>query len=224
MSEYVVLFMVQLLIGSGFGFYMSCSETRVSKTEIKLCLATILFLSGIALFSVEQIGVTTTLAVILSIGSLTGGIMLGEVAHSAVVGRVRQKMDKNRLYRAINDLVQQIERNTGAEDEYEGPSVNWYMHRTLIVLQEAETNAHMLKQDELAQRIRMLSDVCVQFVEAGKGMEQENEHTRQQYLALSRKVKSCAWDTLQKAEIEMERGLLRSWNTFVYAVRTVQMK
>lgn len=220
---YVLLILLQLMIGVAFGFYLSRTESNLSKLEIKLGIATVLVVAGVVLYRVEAPSLEGALLNLLSVASLLGGVMAGEWLHIALVRRILRQVDKDLIFQSINALVTEVRNELIHPTADQKATTEIQLMETLRILNAAEHNARVFRQHELAAKVDRLSDLCVQFARIGEDLtEAASQDVR--CSDVSNRIERIAWETLRKMEFNLHRDLGKRWNTIVYAMRTVHTR
>lgn len=223
MMNYVLLVLLQLIMGVAFGFYLSRTESNLSKAEVKLGVATVLVVAGIVLFRVETPSLEGALMNLLSVASLLGGVMAGEWLHIALVRRILSQVDKDMIFESINALVTEVRSELVNPTISQKANTEIQLMETLRILNAAEHNARAFQQHDLAAKVDKLSDLCVQFARIGEDLTEAAEYDVR-CSNVSFRIERIAWETLRKMEFDIQCDLRKRWNTILYAVRTVQTR
>lgn len=224
MMNYLLLIVLQCVIGATFGFYLSRAESNLSKVEIKLGVATVLVVAGVVLFKVDAPSAEFALMNLLSVASLLGGVMAGEWLHIRLVKHILRKVDKNMIFESVNDLIVQIRRSVLDAHQPNKPELDRQLVETLRVLNMAEQNARAFKQVNLAEKVSKLSELCEEFAGLGEELAPTNSKERIICSDMSLRIQNLAWETLRKMEVNVQKDLGKHWNTILYAVRAVHTR
>lgn len=216
---------INLLLGCIIGFYFLNNRRRRTMTDVKIGLIVFMFVNIMILWALPQLTIYTWGYLLLSWFILSLGILSGEWLRTHIQDRVKHKMlKKHDVQIDIDSLVY-----TATKIAYDKASVEDDEMQRKLAIVKAHTERikkHALKidDDELYEYAVFIDESCTSLTRICLKVQCGEEYLKEKWAHVVAELSDISWNTLNEADLKIERQLKGPWATISLAIKTNQQR
>lgn len=218
MLTILTVFPLELLLGIALGFFLSDGKPGMSLDEVKISSLVFLLTNAFVMLTHPEMSVTVFAYLAVSWIAINIGMLLGELIRFSLISRILGIIAKKDVQLKVTEFVRLATRYgfTGYHADYEAAKAQ--LESVYQELTRVAERAGRMKNSDTGRKLRIIGDLCRQYMDTAEIVCREQEPARKQeallvWGELGNTLTSLSWDTLNHAEEEIKKKLSRVWGS-----------
>lgn len=218
MTQYVIAFGIELLVGLLMGFYLTDKKRGISFRELRIGAALLLLVGAFMMWRNGAVDPITWIHTGLSFVGIFGGIVLGEYFHFKLVRKVTEKIKKEDVHQSIEEFTREVK--IFAKDK---SGVNEY--RMITAMQAAVDKIDKVRYHAVAtNRKEIVEELCELSASCRALKRVSHRVSGEKVQEFTERLTSVAWDTLRETEASVQKKMAQPVHAVAIAVRSIHIK